>query len=42
MATPPQLTPEQRTNALAKAELGWRPAYRTYREGLAAILAAGG
>ena len=29
-------------NALAKAELGWRPAYPTYREGLAAILAAGG
>jgi len=27
-------------NARAKAELGWRPAYRTYREGLAAILAA--
>ncbi|MDR3508391.1 MAG: SDR family oxidoreductase [Caulobacteraceae bacterium] len=27
-------------NALAKAELGWRPAYPTYREGLAAILAA--
>ena len=26
-------------NALAKAELGWRPAYPTYREGLAAILA---
>lgn len=25
-------------NALAKAELGWRPAYPTYREGLAAIL----
>lgn len=30
------------SNALAKAELGWRPAYPTYREGLAAILAAGG
>lgn len=29
-------------NAHAKAELGWRPAYPTYREGLAAILAAGG
>ncbi len=29
-------------NALAKAELGWRPAYPSYREGLAAILAAGG
>ena len=29
-------------NALAKAELGWRPMYPTYREGLAAILAAGG
>jgi nucleoside-diphosphate-sugar epimerase len=25
-------------NARAKAELGWRPAYPTYREGLAAIL----
>jgi len=30
------------SNALAKAELGWRPAYPTYREGLRAILAAGG
>lgn len=30
------------SNALAKAELGWRPRYATYREGLAAILAAGG
>jgi nucleoside-diphosphate-sugar epimerase len=30
------------SNALAKAELGWRPAYPTYREGLASILAAGG
>ena len=30
------------SNALAKAELGWRPLYPTYREGLAAILAAGG
>ena len=30
------------SNALAKAELGWRPAYPSYREGLAAILAAGG
>jgi len=29
------------SNALAKAELGWRPAYPTYREGLRAILAAG-
>jgi nucleoside-diphosphate-sugar epimerase len=28
------------SNALAKAELGWRPMYPTYREGLAAILAA--
>ena len=28
------------SNALAKAELGWRPRYPTYREGLAAILAA--
>ena len=26
------------SNALAKAELGWRPAYPTYREGLRAIL----
>lgn len=30
------------SNARAKAELGWRPAYLTYREGLAAILEAGG
>jgi len=30
------------SNARAKAELGWRPAWPTYREGLAAILAAGG
>ena len=30
------------SNALAKAELGWRPAYPTYREGLAAVLTAGG
>ena len=30
------------SNALAKAELAWRPAYPTYREGLAAILVAGG
>jgi nucleoside-diphosphate-sugar epimerase len=30
------------SNALAKAELGWRPAYPTYREGLAAILRDGG
>lgn len=28
------------SNALAKAELGWRPQYPTYREGLTAILAA--
>lgn len=28
------------SNARAKAELGWAPAYPTYREGLAAILAA--
>jgi nucleoside-diphosphate-sugar epimerase len=28
------------SNALAKAELGWRPIYPTYREGLAAVLAA--
>jgi len=30
------------SNALAKAELGWRPIFPTYREGLASILAAGG
>jgi len=30
------------SNARAKAALGWRPAHPTYREGLAAILAAGG
>lgn len=30
------------SNALAKAELGWRPAYPTYREGLAQILGLGG
>ncbi|MDP3489619.1 MAG: SDR family oxidoreductase [Phenylobacterium sp.] len=30
------------SNARAKAELGWRPTYPTYREGLAAILQAGG
>lgn len=30
------------SNARAKAELGWRPAYPTYREGLRAILDAGG
>lgn len=30
------------SNARAKAELGWRPAYPTYREGLRAILSAGG
>ncbi len=30
------------SNARAKAELGWRPAYPTYREGLTAVLAAGG
>jgi nucleoside-diphosphate-sugar epimerase len=29
-------------NALAKAELGWRPAYPNYRGGLRAILDAGG
>lgn len=28
------------SNALAKAELGWRPAFATYREGLAAVLVA--
>ncbi|MDP1632441.1 MAG: SDR family oxidoreductase [Caulobacter sp.] len=28
------------SNSLAKAELGWRPAYPTYREGLTAIHAA--
>ncbi|WP_374574597.1 SDR family oxidoreductase [Phenylobacterium sp.] len=30
------------SNARAKAELGWRPAFPSYREGLRAILAAGG
>jgi len=30
------------SNALAKAELGWRPTYPTYREGLSSILDAGG
>ncbi len=30
------------SNARAKAELGWRPTYPTYREGLAAVLKAGG
>lgn len=30
------------SNAKAKAELGWRLAYPTYREGLAAVLKAGG
>jgi nucleoside-diphosphate-sugar epimerase len=30
------------SNALAKAELGWRPAYPSYREGLKAVLDAGG
>lgn len=30
------------SNARAKAELAWRPQYLTYREGLAAILKAGG
>jgi nucleoside-diphosphate-sugar epimerase len=30
------------SNARAKAELGWRPTYPTYREGLAGILKAGG
>ncbi len=30
------------SNALAKAELGWRPKYPTYREGLKAILEGGG
>jgi nucleoside-diphosphate-sugar epimerase len=30
------------SNARAKAELGWRPRYPTYREGLAAVLAGGG
>jgi len=29
------------SNARAKAELGWRPAYPTYREGLWAVLQAG-
>ncbi|HEX4710525.1 SDR family oxidoreductase [Phenylobacterium sp.] len=30
------------SNARAKAELGWRPEYPTYREGLRAVLEAGG
>ena len=30
------------SNARAKAALGWRPSYPTYREGLAAVLAAEG
>jgi nucleoside-diphosphate-sugar epimerase len=30
------------SNARAKAELGWRPIYPSYREGLQAVLAAGG
>ncbi len=30
------------SNAKAKAALGWRPKYPTYREGLDAVLAAGG
>jgi nucleoside-diphosphate-sugar epimerase len=30
------------SNARAKAELGWRPDYPTYREGLRAVLATGG
>jgi nucleoside-diphosphate-sugar epimerase len=30
------------SNARAKAELGWRPMYPSYREGLRAVLAAGG
>jgi nucleoside-diphosphate-sugar epimerase len=30
------------SNALAKVELGWRPDYPSYREGLQAVLAAGG
>lgn len=30
------------SNARAKAELGWRPAYQTWREGIEAILGAGG
>ena len=29
------------SNARAKAELGWRPAYATYREGLASIVGLG-
>jgi nucleoside-diphosphate-sugar epimerase len=28
------------SNARAKAALGWHPKYRTYREGLTAVLAA--
>ena len=30
------------SNARAKAELGWRPDFPTYREGLTSILQAGG
>jgi nucleoside-diphosphate-sugar epimerase len=30
------------SNAKAKAALGWRPLYLTYREGLRAVLAAEG
>jgi nucleoside-diphosphate-sugar epimerase len=30
------------SNAKAKAALGWRPSFATYREGLRAVLAAGG
>jgi nucleoside-diphosphate-sugar epimerase len=30
------------SNAKAKAALGWRPRYTTYRDGLTAVLAAGG
>jgi nucleoside-diphosphate-sugar epimerase len=30
------------SNARAKAELGWRPAYPTYREGLEAIIGEAG
>ena len=49
MFDPEQLSPMARrfwaeskraSNACAKAALGWRPLYPTYREGLAAVLAA--
>ena len=44
-ALPPQarrfyLESRRVSNALAKAELGWRPAYPDYRAGLAAVLSS--